>query len=725
MFFLSVIPSLTFEIKGVILNLEGKPVSEAVILHRPSGTKTLSDEEGHFSLSLPEEEKIRLEIIHPNYIEKEIVLSAKESQEKILIKLVPYIIQREEIVVTALRYPESSVSVPAAETVVTKETLEEKMTPNITEVISDLPGVSTIGSGGFSIVPNIRGLARSRVLILIDNARVTSDRRTGPNASFVEPYDIEKIEVLRSPASVLYGSDAIGGVIHILTKKPSMEEKLKGSVNLKYGTINQEKGLGFMLEGRQKNTGFYLSLQGDDAENYSSPKGEVLQSYFTQGTLVTKISHLTEKREVLFSYLGSRGYDIGKPNQSSATNPTWYPLETQNLFQFHWLEKGLAGGNLVFQAYFNPNSLDTKKERFEPYRTEESRTESTDYGIQISYLNKIKQSLVLSGGTDFYGRASVKAKNVYKTYDSDFDSTGNPVESVEEWPFTGGDRKDFGFFLSADYKGIKNLALTGGLRWDFLRMKALPGNTPPVEKRNYSTWTGFFGGSFKVSDEVVAFVNLSRAYRAASLSELFYTGISGRGFIIAQPGLSPETSMSLDAGLKLIFKRFFAGFYSFYYEIDDLIERELLDPQERIYTYRNIDKGKISGYELELEYYPIPGWKIFGNLFSFKGKSRVTDSPLNDIPPARLYAGTRFWLGHFSAEINTTLQQKKKDRGQAEIEIPGYGVVNFKANFLFEPYLRLFLILSNLLNKDYLARPDPDGVEEPGRNFILGLSYSF
>jgi len=87
--------------------------------------------------------------------------------------------------------------------------------------------------------------------------------------------------------------------------------------------------------------------------------------------------------------------------------------------------------------------------------------------------------------------------------------------------------------------------------------------------------------------------------------------------------------------------------------------------------------------------------------------------------------GTRLWIERFSLEINTTLQQEKKRLGPAEIAIPGYGAVNIKASYLYNSSFRIYLVLSNLLNKNYLARPDPDSVEEPGRNFMFGLSYSF
>ncbi len=724
---LLVAQTFAVEIKGRVLNSLGIPVAEAKVFHQSSGNKTTTGKDGGFRLNLPEREKIRIEVTHPDYIEKEVIIPAEDFSRLILVTLVPYIIQREEVVVTAMRHPESSVSVPAAETVVPSEILQEKLAPNITESLISLPGVSSLGTGGFSLVPNIRGLARRRVLLLIDNARVTSDRRTGPNASFVDPLDIQRIEVLRSPSSVFYGSDAIGGIIHILTKKPSIEKKLGGNFNLKFGTVNQEKAIGISLEGSRRNIGYYLSLKGTDAENYSSPLGKVRQSQFTQGSILGKISYVHEKREIDLSFLGSRGYDIGKANVASSTNPTWYPKENQNLIQLHWLEKGLGkGGQLNLQAYLNPNFLETKTESFEEtedHKNSESysKMESLDFGVQLSYSKKAGNHFHLTGGMDIYGRTRVKATAV----NTDFDPAGNAVDIIEDFPFTEGNRRDYGFFLSVDYAGIKNLDLTGGVRWDSLEMRALPGDVPPRSGRSDSTWTGFIGGSFRITDEIVLFSNLSKAYRAPGLSELFYTGITGRGSIIAQPGLESETSFNLDGGLKLIYKRFFAGIYAFYYKIDDLIERYRIDPVERIYTYGNVDRGVIRGYELEVEYYPVPGWKIFGNYFSFKGESKITELPLNDIPPSRIFLGTRVWLNRFSAEINATFQQKKENPGPAEVLIPEYQIVNLKASYFLTSDLRLYFVLSNLFNRVYLVRPDPDGVEEPGRNFVFGLHYSF
>jgi len=720
--FLSVVPSIALEIKGEVLTLEGKPVEEAVVLHRLSQLKTITDENGQFRLQVQDAGRIKLEIIHPDYLEQEVVISHQEASGKISIRLIPLIRQREEIVVTALRYPESSANIPAAQAVLSKENLREKMSQNITRDLQDIPGVSSIGAGGFSIVPNIRGLARRRVLILIDNARVTSDRRTGPNASFINPREVEKIEVLRSPSSVFYGSDAIGGVIHIFSKRPSFQKKLEGELNLKYGSVNQEKGFGFSLQGKIKKTGFYLSFQTNDAENYSSPLGEVPMSHFTQGSVLGKISYLTKKREVDLSFIGAKSYNIGKPNRDSLSKPTCYPLESQNLIQLRWLEKEVGkNGELDIQAYLNPHFLETKKEKIQIYRSEESysKTQSVDFGFHLSYGKMTGKKMRIKGGTDFFGRIGAKARNV-NTY---FDPSGRTERVFEEWPFTEGGRNDLGFFISADYTGFKNLDLVGGIRLDFIQMKARPGNAPSVEKSSHTAWTGFLGGSAKLSETMVLFANFSRAYRAPSLNELFYTGITGRGFIISQPDLDPEMSFNLDGGVKFISKRFFMGIYGFYYNIDDMIER--YRPAETIYTYGNIIRGNISGYELELEYYPFQGWKIFGHYFSFRGRSQKTENPLNDVPAPQLFLGTRLWIKKFTAEINALFKTEKKNPGPAEIEIPSYEVVNIQLSYFIDSSFRFYLHLSNLFDKTYLARPDPDSIEEPARNFILGLSFSF
>ena len=101
------------------------------------------------------------------------------------------------------------------------------------------------------------------------------------------------------------------------------------------------------------------------------------------------------------------------------------------------------------------------------------------------------------------------------------------------------------------------------------------------------------------------------------------------------------------------------------------------------------------------------------------------DEYLNDIPPSRLYIGTKFWLDRFYVEANATIQQKKNNPGPAEVGIPGYERVGLKAGYYIGSSFQIYLMLDNILNTTYTARPDPDAVEEPGRNLVVGLNFSF
>lgn len=709
-----------FEVRGTVVTPEGTPVAGAVVLHRPSGARDVTDTRGAFALDITDGARVRLEVIHPDHYEQEFDVPRKDLARGVVLTVLPVVRRKEEIVVTAFRHPEARAALPVAEAVVSKESLTEEMAANITDGLSATPGVAALGSGGFSLVPSVRGLARRRVLYLVDDARISSERRTGPNASFISPEDVERIEVLRSPASVLYGSDAIGGVIHILTRGPELRPGIRGRAQARYGTVNAEKGAGLSLEGANGETGFLLSFQGVDADDYSSPSGPVFQSRFSQGSLLAKIVHRTAKREIVGSFLGARGKDIGKPNRDGTAKPTWYPWERQNLFQLRWTEKRVANGDLSFEAYVDPNSLETRTDRIDGYRTKTStsRTRSTEYGAQLSFGRNFGKALRFEGGADLFGQAGAEAV----TRDTSFSDDGSVRDVSGELPYARGSRTDAGVFVSADYSGFRNLDLVGGVRWDALSMRAVPGGGPAVATRDGKA-TGFLAASLKITGSLVGFVNVSRAYRVPSLNERYYTGISGRGFIVAQPGLKPETSLNGDGGFRFYGRRFFAGLYGFTCAINGMIERYTMSPG--LYTYGNIDKGRLKGVELEVEYFPAPGWKVFGNMFAIRGRNAATSGPLNDVPPVQFLAGTKAWVGRFSAEVVAVFRLRKYDPGPAEVAVPASTVVNARSAFRLSPSLSFYVRLANLFDAAYIARPDAEAMEEPGRSLTIGVAFVF
>ncbi len=596
------------------------------------------------------------------------------------------------------------------------------MSSNITEALSAVAGVTPLGSGGFSLVPSIRGLARGRILLLLDGCRIASDRRTGPSASFVSPEDLDRIEVLRSPSSIFYGSDAVGGVVQMFTADPPDEKGIHGRLHAGYGSVNQEASYGLSLAGRQGAWGFTLSGQGLGADDYRSPSGEVLQSQYDQKSLTGKIVHETEARAVSLGWLLARGTDIGKPTQTSASKPTWYPRENQNLIHLSWREKAFAGGELAFGAYANPNFLETRAQTITASdgvsKDSLSRTESTEVGAHLAYVRRWGRSLRLTAGGDYFGRRGAAAA----LNEDSFDALGSLSKSYEETSYDRGRRRDLGLFLSADFTGLRRLDLVGGLRWDSIVQSAHPGGGETELSSRRTPLTGFLAASYELSSRLIAFVDAATAYRTPGLGELFYTGITGRGWIIAQPGLTPERSRNANAGLKWIGERVFAAAYAFQYDIDGMIDRILVAPQTT--TYLNVDQVRLRGLEIEAEVHPSSSWMVFAAFSWIDGRSRANGAAINDVPPVRLNLGGRIFLGRFSAELDAYLQARKSEPGPAEITLPSYSVFSLKADCYLHP-IRLFLVAGNLGNAAYIGRPDPDATLEPGRGVKIGASWSF
>ena len=114
------------------------------------------------------------------------------------------------------------------------------------------------------------------------------------------PEDVNSIEIIRNSSAVFYGSDAIGGVINLITKKLDLSSNFNGKLRLKYGFNNKEKQAGVSLNFAKKNNGLYISLQGIDAGNYKTSEGEIPDSYFSSYGIFSKYIYFNDKRDIEF-----------------------------------------------------------------------------------------------------------------------------------------------------------------------------------------------------------------------------------------------------------------------------------------------------------------------------------------------------------------------------------------------------------------------------------------
>ena len=212
----------------------------------------------------------------------------------------------EELVVTATRYELDSFQTPVPISVVSSEDLARQQPEKMVDVLKQLPGVDVCGEGPFRGLPVIRGMDSNRVLILVDGQRLNNAREStefaGIQPGLVDLSMVDHIEVVRGPSSVLYGSDAIGGVINIITKQQAFHQdvfKLGGAVGYEYGDAARSNRGHAEVNGAANRTTFHIGASAFEAKDYSSPEGVVPNSGMKQRSFDGNLRFLVGESGVL------------------------------------------------------------------------------------------------------------------------------------------------------------------------------------------------------------------------------------------------------------------------------------------------------------------------------------------------------------------------------------------------------------------------------------------
>ncbi len=274
----------------LIDKLSKKPIAGATITIVGSTSSATSDDQGNFSIKpdprLPFTMIVVLEggrVAKPVFVEK---------IEGPLLTVNVEAAVTEEVTVTSGVAPSIDATPGAALTLLSSRDIELRNPSNLMATVEVVPGVSQV-SEGQAAVPAVRGMARGRTVMLIDGSRVTSERRVGPSATFMDTAIVDGVDVARGPGSVAYGSDAFGGVISVRTKRPPREGlTLGGSATIAAGVPEQR---GDFTIGKGFGTGGVLAaVHGRNAEDYDSPDGEVLNSGWADSGVLARAERRTE-----------------------------------------------------------------------------------------------------------------------------------------------------------------------------------------------------------------------------------------------------------------------------------------------------------------------------------------------------------------------------------------------------------------------------------------------
>lgn len=624
---------------------------------------------------------------------------------------------RESVTVVSGVAPSLDLLPGSAATVLTREELEQRAPQRLYQALESVAGASKLGDGADS-VPALRNLGRGRTLLLIDGARVTTERRAGPSATFVDPSSLQTIEVLRGPGSVVYGSDAFGGVLNAITRDPegdrfhlSYGAELAGDAadeQSAFVSASTPLGAGALLvEGHYRDAG--------DAEPGGG--GEIFNSGYSGFGGGARYVVPAGSGRFRIGLAVDRVEDLGKAAIDSREIRSYYPEENSDRLTLSWL--GSAGAWDAIEATLFYGGYDVVLDRDRtPTATSNRRIDRADTRAKDASARFVAGRALgggrLQAGTDVTTRFDLESAFSQIRFGED----ATTIQRVDEFASIENARQiDGGLFATWTRPLSELLSLGLGARGDYVDTENSGGFFG-----DRATDTSKMSGNASLSFGPIAgwttTLQAARGFRSPTLSDRYFRGPSGRSFVIGNPDLEAERSFQMDLGTRYSRGRTAVGLFAYRYQIDDLIER-YADGEN--FRFRNRGEATIEGIEVELQ-------TSFAERFSVEAGAALSNgatdggAEIDDIAPPSGWVNLRYSMGRAFAFGRVTTFLEHDDPGPTELARPGYTLFDLGGGFRFSDAIELRLLVRNLGDKRYTAAADNAADLAMGRSVSFGVS---
>ena len=700
---------------GLLLHSDGTPAPgyQISVVGRP--ISVTADEEGRFRISPDPALPILLVATSPGGEISAPIEIAEIPAGELVIAQMPATFQ-DSVTVASGVAPGLETPPAAATTIVGQEDLEQRRPHRLVDAVQGVAGVSRSEEGPTG-VPSIRGLSRGRTLVLLDGARVTTERRAGASAAFVDPFTLASVEVARGPGSVAYGSDAFGGVINARSRypNPGSPAAVGYSLNAGFGG-DAEESLGVEASGDVLGgalLGHFHMRKAGDAE---AGGGETLDNSAYEdrgGALRYTVDTPAGRLRAAFSLVD--GYDIGNPAIDSNVTRAYYPRESSRRFNLA-LDSGPAGGweNVELALFLGNYRLALDRERL-PTPTTTRRIDQADTRSDDGSIRAVAARPVLGGrlqiGAEVVSRFNLESTTERETFDLEGNSTGiSRPPAIED-----AQRTDTGVFVSYDRALGSRSLVSAGVRGDRIESENKGGFFGDRSTSN-SSLSGYLAFTASPLSNLTTSLQVARGFRDPTLSDRFFRGPTGRGFVTGNPELDPERSLQYDASARWTLGRGSVAAFGYLYQIDDLIER-FGDGTD--FFFRNRGEAEIRGFEIEAQSPLARGFSL--ELAVAVTRGEADGQPIDDIPARGGFATLRWADERHFAYLRSASFLEDDRPGPIEVERPGYTTLELGAGWHLSDLLELRLVGRNLTDRRFFESADESATLARGRAFTLGL----
>lgn len=664
----------------------------------------------------------------------------------------------DPVLVTPTRTPVELLKTPYAAESVGSTAIEQKGFRSTPEALQEVPGVLVQKTGPAQTSPFIRGFTGFRTLFLVDGIRLNNSTfREGPNQYWgtVDAFSLERLEVVKGPASVLYGSDAIGGTVNAITKDPwTYGDGFQHGANVFLRGASAEKSfiahpefslssgdrIGLLLQGSYKNFG---NIEG------GRDAGELENTDYSEGAVDAKLEYyFNPDTRLVFAQ------QYVRQNNAPRTHSTRYAESFE----------GTAVGSDLRRDLDQQRSLTYVQLRAENIKNSFIDSAVASLSWQQQYENEDR---IRSSGSQEIGEVNVGSLGMFLqltsptpigklTYGAEYyrdnvssRSSTNPIQG----PVADDATYDLlGIYIQDVIPIGKCFELTLGGRYTYAAADANSVEDPATGERTSldDDWSAFVGSVrlsyFAIPDRLTVYGGIAQGFRAPNLSDLTRLDIARSGEQeIPSPGLDPEYYTTYEIGAKYGDSNFAIQAAYYFTQINDQIIRTPTSQTNAdgdvIVNKSNDGDGWVQGIELGTSWRFHPEWTAFGTIAWQEGElDQFPDStsakrreplsrtlPLTGLVGLR-YEATRKWYVEgtvlVAADQDQLSSSDKRDNQRIPPDgTPGYTSVALRSGYRFNKNLAVMGAVENVFNEDY--RVHGSGVNAPGTNFILGLTLSY
>jgi len=663
----------------------------------------------------------------------------------------------DRLQVTATRTQRAIVDVPASVDVIDREQMDQELVHDLKDLLRYTPGVSVTGnSGRFSGIGGIRirGLDGNRVLIQTDGIPVADGFSFGSylnaNRNLVDMETLKRVEIVRGPASSLYGSDALGGVVAYVTKDPAdyLAPGKDRYVGLKFGYEGDWDGLfagalvafgGARWSGMaalSHRQGQESETQGDNrstgatrtAPNPLSSDGRSLLSKLVYAPSANQRFKLTVEgnedygridalSNVTAAILSQRGRD----HQTRARVSLAHEID-------QW-DTPFAD-DLQWQLYRQDSeSLQRTDERRSnnTLRHNEHNFDQRLYGLQANLHKRVDQGRVvhdISYGLDLSWSDTQEKRDGHTQNlrtGAISKTVGLETFPVRDFPVT--ETTKAGLYLQDEMRlADGRVSLIPGVRVDYYRLSPeldaiFAGDNPGVAAKKITDHnvSPKLGAIWRIDEAWSLYANYAHGFRAPPYNDvnIGFTNLVVGYTAIANPDLKPETSKGAELGLRYVGAAGYAGLGGYYNDYRDFIESYSFVGFNAdglmLYQSRNVDHVVIKGMEAKagVDFGALSarwaGWSLHASAAYAHGDNKTDAAPLNAIDPLRGVVGLAYDRDLWGAQLVGTFVAKKQRPASASYYTPpGYATLDLLAHWNFTPGARLNVGVFNLADRRYI-----------------------